>query len=158
MVSALPKAPLKKSQAGSKPKGGRSRRALPNPSQALPKKAVLRGGRFEAMAACTFDVVSFCQKHGLKRDQLSRMIAYAPRTVAAWAGGKPVTGAAILKVAELKRLTGALEQLVEPSSLGVWFWTPNQAFDGSMPAHLVERGESDRLWRMIHLLESGQPG
>lgn len=86
------------------------------------------------------------------------MTSYATRTVADWAAGKPIKGAAILKITELKRLTSALEQLVEPESIGPWFLTPNEAFDGSTPAQLVERGEADRLWRMIHLLESGQPG
>lgn len=105
-----------------------------------------------------FDVVGFCTKYGIKRELISRMTAYAPRTVATWAAGKPVSGAAIQKVTELKRLTAALEQLVEPASIGPWFQTSNEAFEGSTPAHLVERGESDRLWRMIHLLESGQPG
>jgi hypothetical protein len=71
--------------------------------------------------------------------------------------GQAVKVAALQKVTELKRLTRALEELVEPKFIGQWFQTPNEAFDGSTPAQLVERGESDRLWRMIHVLESG-PG
>jgi hypothetical protein len=105
-----------------------------------------------------FDVAAFCKKYGIKRDLVSRMTSYAPRTVAAWAAGEPIKGAAIQKVTELQRLTTALEQLVEPEAIGPWFQTPNSRFEGSTPAQLVERGESDRLWRMIHLLESGQPG
>jgi hypothetical protein len=105
-----------------------------------------------------FDVSDFCKRYGLKRDLISRMTSYAPRTVADWAAGKPLKGAALLKIIELKRLIKALEELVEPESIGPWFQTQNEAFEGSTPAQLVERGESDRLWRMIHLLESGQPG
>ncbi len=39
-----------------------------------------------------------------------------------------------------------------------WLQQPNPAFDGFTPLQLFERGESDRLWRMIYELESGQPG
>lgn len=113
---------------------------------------------FPRIFAGKFDVVTFCKKYGMKRELVSRMTSYAPRTVAAWAAGKPIKGAAIQKVTELQRLTGALEELVETEAIGPWFQTPNPAFDGSTPAQLVERGESDRLWRMIHILESGQPG
>jgi len=109
-------------------------------------------------ADAKFDVAAFCEKYRMNRDQIARMTSYAPRTVAGWAAGKPATGAAIQKITELKRLIAALEQLVEPASIGPWFRAPNQRFEGSTPAQLVERGESDRLWRMIHLLESGQPG
>ena len=35
---------------------------------------------------------------------------------------------------------------------------PNPAFDGSTPLQVVERGELDRIWRMLYDLESGQPG
>lgn len=110
------------------------------------------------IAVRKFDVATFCKRYSIKRDLVSRMTSYAPRTVAAWAAGEPLKGAAIQKVTELQRLTTALEQLVEPASIGPWLQTPNPAFEGSTPAQLVERGESDRLWRMIHLLESGQQG
>ena len=30
--------------------------------------------------------------------------------------------------------------------------------DGSTPLQVVERGETDRVWRMIYELESGEPG
>jgi hypothetical protein len=45
-----------------------------------------------------------------------------------------------------------------PGEIGRWLKHPNAAFDGCTPIQLVERGESDRLWRMLFDLESGQPG
>jgi Protein of unknown function (DUF2384) len=39
-----------------------------------------------------------------------------------------------------------------------WLDTPNPAFDDLKPIELVERGHTDRLWRMIYELECGQPG
>ena len=46
---------------------------------------------------------------------------------------------------------------MEPKAIGPWLLQPNPAFDGSTPLQVIERGESDRLWRMIYELESGQP-
>jgi len=34
---------------------------------------------------------------------------------------------------------------------------PTDAFDGLKPLEVIERGEVDRLWRMIYLLEAGLP-
>lgn len=51
----------------------------------------------------------------------------------------------------------ALAEIIEPSAMGPWLRTSNSAFEGSTPIQLFERGECDRLWRMIHDLNSGQP-
>ncbi|MCU0692802.1 MAG: MbcA/ParS/Xre antitoxin family protein [Polyangiaceae bacterium] len=47
---------------------------------------------------------------------------------------------------------------MKPEFVGVWLQTPNDAFGGLKPIEVVERGDIDRLWRMIHELESGSPG
>ena len=36
-----------------------------------------------------------------------------------------------------------------------WLRTPNAAFGGLKPLEVIERGETDRLWRMLFYLESG---
>jgi hypothetical protein len=36
-----------------------------------------------------------------------------------------------------------------------WLDTPNDAFGGLKPVEVTERGEADRLWRMIYFLGSG---
>ncbi len=41
---------------------------------------------------------------------------------------------------------------------GRWLKQPNADFDGSAPLQVVERGEMDRIWRMLYNLGSGQPG
>lgn len=38
-----------------------------------------------------------------------------------------------------------------------WLETPNEAFEGSTPLQVIERGESDRIWRMVYFLRSGEP-
>jgi hypothetical protein len=41
---------------------------------------------------------------------------------------------------------------------GFWLETSNSAFEGSTPVQVIERGESDRIWRMIWELRGGNSG
>jgi hypothetical protein len=50
-----------------------------------------------------------------------------------------------------------MEPLVAKGAIGPWLKEPNPAFDGSTPLQVIERGEIDRLWRMINELQSGEP-
>ena len=59
---------------------------------------------------------------------------------------------------EMDRLLDGLARVMPPAQVGHWLKSPNPAFDGSTPLQLVERGEMDRIWRMLFDLESGQPG
>jgi hypothetical protein len=59
---------------------------------------------------------------------------------------------------EVYRLCEAFSEVVDPDSLGGWFQTPNNAFDGLKPIEVIERGEIDRLWEMVYRLRSGMPG
>jgi hypothetical protein len=72
-------------------------------------------------------------------------------------GARPSQTAA-RKLAETERLRDALLRVMPSEELPVWLDTPNQAFDGLKPLEVIERGQGDRLWRMIYELESGQPG
>ena len=57
---------------------------------------------------------------------------------------------------EMDRLLDGLARVMQPAQVGHWLKSPNPAFDGSTPLQLVERGEIDRIWRMLFDLESGQ--
>ena len=57
--------------------------------------------------------------------------------------------------AETQRLLKALAEVVRKDAIAPWLDTPNDAFGGLNPVELLERGESDRLWRMIYFLGSG---
>ena len=60
--------------------------------------------------------------------------------------------------AEMDRLRDVLCRVMQPDAVNDWLNSSNAAFDGSTPLQVVERGETDRLWRMLFDLESGQPG
>ncbi len=64
----------------------------------------------------------------------------------------------LLLTALQKRVPDGLARVMQPAQVGHWLKSPNPAFDGSTPLQLVERGEIDRIWRMLFDLESGQPG
>lgn len=82
----------------------------------------------------------------------------APRSVAKWSQGEPPSPKQEVALVEMDRLLDGLSRVMEPSQVGRWLKAPNPAFDGSTPLQVVERGEIDRIWRMLFDLESGQPG
>ena len=58
----------------------------------------------------------------------------------------------------MDRLLDDLARVMPSAQVDQWLKSPNSAFAGSTPLQLVERGELDRVWRMLYDLESGQPG
>ncbi len=58
---------------------------------------------------------------------------------------------------ELTRLHSALVEILHVKSVDRWMETPNKSLDGFTPDDLVERGEIDRIWRIIHRHEAGLP-
>ena len=97
-------------------------------------------------------------KYGLKQDTLSRMTGFSVRSVAEWSGGKEPSAPAKRAFMEMDRLLDALSRLMEPKEIAVWLKEPNPSFDGSTPLQVIERGQTDRIWRMLYFVESGEPG
>lgn len=108
-------------------------------------------------AAEPFDVRRFCRNYRLVRPDLTRLTGYSQRSVDKWAAGDEPGPAAKKQLRELVRLFDALSELMETPYVGEWLKTPNEAFDGSTPLQVIERGEGDRIWRMIYRLETGEP-
>ena len=104
-----------------------------------------------------FEVKRFCKRYHLIRPDLTRLTGYSLRSVDKWAGGEIPGGPARKQLMELTRLFDALCEIMETEHIGQWLKTPNQAFEGSTPIQVIERGEIDRIWRMIHLMGSGEP-
>ena len=95
----------------------------------------------------------------MPQGEFGRMINASLRTIAEIESGRRTDlGKLSRNYTEVKRLYHALSEVVDPACLDEWFKTPNEAFDGFKPMEIIERGEIDRLWRMIYRLESGMPG
>lgn len=56
------------------------------------------------------------------------------------------------------RMRDALAGMIKERSIEAWLQRPNKQFDGSTPLQVIERGETDRLWRMIWQLREGNSG
>jgi hypothetical protein len=102
-----------------------------------------------------FQVKAFCARYKMPRTDLTRLTGYSQRAIDKWAAGDEPGQAARKHLRELSRLVDQLAELMEPGYVGTWLKTPNDAFDGSTPMQVIERGESDRLWSMIYQLQTG---
>jgi DNA-binding transcriptional regulator YiaG len=92
----------------------------------------------------------------LPRKTFSRLLGFSERALADWESGKqPPNDQAERRLNELQRLQEGLRKVVKPEVIPHWIDTPNEAFGGLKPLEVIERGETDRLWRMIYFLESG---
>jgi DNA-binding transcriptional regulator YiaG len=110
-----------------------------------------------AVADYGLDIRHFCDSYGVSQDTFTRLTGFSPRAVAHWAQGRKPSDSTARRLTELKRIFDVLEKLISPEAIGPWLKEPNPAFDGSTPLQVIERGETDRIWRMIYELESGDP-
>jgi hypothetical protein len=58
---------------------------------------------------------------------------------------------------EMERLRKALAEVMGPEFIAEWLQTPNDEFQGARPLEVIERGETDRIWRFVYYLEYGMP-
>lgn len=56
---------------------------------------------------------------------------------------------------EFQRLQKKLADVMDKKHIAEWLQTPNSAFENLTPLEVIERGEIDRIWRMIFYIESG---
>ena len=94
----------------------------------------------------------------LAQPTVVRLTGFSPRSVAKWSQGESPSPKQETALVEMDRLLDGLARVMEPAQVGRWLKVPNPAFEGSTPLQVVERGEIDRIWRMVFDLESGQPG
>lgn len=111
-----------------------------------------------ALPASAPETAALRRAFGLTREHFARLVGYSVRAIAAWESGTQQPGdAARVRLAELDRLRQALGRVLRPEALGAWLGAPNPAFEGLKPLEAVERGQMDRLWRMVFQLEAGVP-
>lgn len=103
-------------------------------------------------------IEKIAEKFGLRQETLSRMTGFSLRAVAGWSSGKPPSPPVKRALVEMDRLLDGLSRLMKPTDVGRWLKEPNPALEGSTPVQVIERGQADRIWRLLYFLESGEPG
>jgi DNA-binding transcriptional regulator YiaG len=104
----------------------------------------------ETSAETAADVNSLCDNYGLKREELGRLTGFSLRALADWAGGKVPSQPAHRRLHEVRRLLDALAELVRAEAITPWLQAKNPAFGNLTPLQVIEMGEIDRLWAMVH--------
>lgn len=93
---------------------------------------------------------------GMPRNTFARLVGHTERSVANWeTNASTPQGLAAQRLKELERLKESLAEVIDAKAIGPWLDTPNPAFGGLKPLELIERGEMDRLWKMVFELHSG---
>ena len=94
----------------------------------------------------------------MARPIFSRVVNVSERTIAKVEAQSQTATKLQRPYNEVYRLLEALDDVIDANSLGSWFQSPNEAFEGLKPLEVIERGEIDRLWTMVFELQSGMPG
>jgi transcriptional regulator with XRE-family HTH domain len=98
------------------------------------------------------------QSLGMTQVTFARLLGVSLRTLSNAESSSTARRPDMLRrLKELERLVAALRELMAPGALRDWMITPSDAFEGSTPVQLIERGEADRIWQMVFALRTGQP-
>ena len=92
---------------------------------------------------------------GLNRGTFARLANFSERSLATYENQKRLPKTVRPQVNEAARLVEALRDLVPGNRLDLWLHTPNPGFGGRAPWILIERGERDIIWSMIHQTRQG---
>jgi transcriptional regulator with XRE-family HTH domain len=92
---------------------------------------------------------------GLTRKTLARMTGLSERTLATWEAGGALNDTGRRAIVSVERLLRNLTKIIRREAIAEWMEQPNEGLGALKPLEVVERGESDRLWRMIYFVGSG---
>jgi DNA-binding transcriptional regulator YiaG len=94
---------------------------------------------------------------GVTREFFARMTGFSVRAISGWEAGRPLSEAALRRIKEMKRFHDALTDGIRAEFIARWLETPCEGLGGLKPVEILERGETDRLWRTVLLIGSGMP-
>lgn len=100
-------------------------------------------------------VAAVRRKYGVNRPDFARLSGLSDRTIGEWERKGPKEGSNLRPIRELDRLHEGLSRIMKPDYIKPWLMAPNPAFGGLKPVEVMERGQSDRIWRMIFEMETG---
>ncbi len=122
----------------------------------VPRKGVAVGERIQFHKGDFAGAVkSFRKTFGISQEELGRITGFSTRSIAGWECGQMFSRAGRHKLVEMERLRAALAELMPADAVGNWLREPNPAIENQPPLQVIERGEIDRLWRMIFQIDAG---
>lgn len=92
---------------------------------------------------------------GLNRAVFARLANFSERSLATYEKQAQFPDAVRPQINEAVRLVKALLEIIPAADLAAWLQKPNAGFSGQAPWTLIEKGERDLLWRMIHQTQQG---
>jgi DNA-binding transcriptional regulator YiaG len=92
---------------------------------------------------------------GINRETFARLANFSERTLATYEKHSSLPASARPLVTEAVRLVNALLEIIPADELSKWLHTRNPAFDGRKPWELIQKGERDVIWEMIHQTRHG---
>lgn len=92
---------------------------------------------------------------GLNRGTFARIANFSERTLATYEKHQKFPVAVRPQVTEAVRLVKALLEIIPAENLSAWLQTPNPGFGGRKPWTLIQNGERDVIWEMIHQTRFG---
>jgi DNA-binding transcriptional regulator YiaG len=129
---------------------------------AKPKKATARAGtdqtgQPQSLPASARLVADVRSGLGVTRELFARLTGFSVRAITGWEAGRPVSEPGLRRVKEMERLRAALAEGMREEFIPQWLETPCEGLGGLKPVEVLERGEADRLWRVVLLIGSGMP-
>jgi DNA-binding transcriptional regulator YiaG len=94
---------------------------------------------------------------GVTRELFARLTGFSVRAITGWEAGRPISEPGLRRVKEMERLRAALAEGLREEFISQWLVTPCEGLGGLKPVEVLERGETDRLWRVVLLIGSGMP-
>lgn len=92
---------------------------------------------------------------GLNRGTFARLANFSERTLATYEKHKELPALIRPQVNEAVRLVKALLEIIPENELSAWLQMPNPGFRGQKPWTLIQKGERDVIWEMIHQTQQG---
>jgi transcriptional regulator with XRE-family HTH domain len=99
-------------------------------------------------------ITSIRQKIDISQEELARISGYSLRAIANLEAGKAPSKSIRRKMQEVARLLTALCEIMPPAEVGEWLRQSNEALEGQPPMHVIEKGETDRIWEIIHQIDA----
>lgn len=114
------------------------------------KPATWQGARTSGTA-----LFSWRRSVGLNRGTFARLANFSERTLATYEKHQQLPATVRPQVNEALRLVKALLEIIPAGELAAWLQTPNPGFGGQKPWTLIQKGERDVIWQMIHQTRQG---